>query len=222
MATTTPRLTLRKPQGVIGGVDDIVNVQTDIADSMDKIDTAVGGDSGIAFPGSPFPGKFFVRTDQGMRLYWWSGTAWLIMANGPDAQLRGTSTSIPNNVDTAVPYATEVRDSDNGHDPVTNNSRYTFPFKGIYAVTSRVGFANDAASTVREVSHRIDGSTVHFGARWASTSNIIYIVTVTNYFNVNAGQWVETIVNQNSGSALALSASGLVPTMDVMFMKSAP
>lgn len=76
MATFTTRLALRKPDGTpVTG--DLVNVVTDINQSMDKIDAALGAvpcTSG-AHPGSPYDGQFARETDTG-NLILWNGAAW--------------------------------------------------------------------------------------------------------------------------------------------------
>lgn len=220
MATATPRLGLRQPED--SAPDDAVDVTIDIADSMQKIDDAVGAKVGTSFPVSPFSGQLFIRSDQLMRLYEWTGTAWLIIANGPFFSAVGTTTSIPDATDTPVPFATEITDTDNGHDLVTNNSRYTFPFKGVYLCAASVSWPNVAASTIRELSLRLNGTTLHRVDRIDSSANIIYTQNGSKIFNVSAGDYVEAVVHQTSGAPLALSASGLNPALQIQFLRSMP
>lgn len=71
MATTTTRLSLRKP-----ATTDNVNVTTDISNNMDTLDTAAGFERRTDFPSSPFTGKAVMRSDQSDRCYVYDGTNW--------------------------------------------------------------------------------------------------------------------------------------------------
>lgn len=71
MATTTTRLSLRKP-----ATSDLVNVTTDISNNMDTIDAAVGFERLGAFPGAPYTGKPVMRSDLSDRLFAYNGSLW--------------------------------------------------------------------------------------------------------------------------------------------------
>lgn len=76
MATTTTKLGLRKPDPN-PTTGDNVNVVTDVNDSMDKLDAAMGFTictSGTR-PGSPFEGQAIWETDTD-RMYVWAEAAW--------------------------------------------------------------------------------------------------------------------------------------------------
>lgn len=72
MATTTTRLSLRKPENA-----DFVNVTTDISDSMDTIDAAIGFNRVTAFPASPYTGKPVLRSDLSDNAFVYNGTVWM-------------------------------------------------------------------------------------------------------------------------------------------------
>lgn len=71
MATTTSRLSLRKPDP-----SDTVNVETDLNDNYDAIDTHMGFERRTDFPATPFTGKTVMRSDQGDRCYIYDGSTW--------------------------------------------------------------------------------------------------------------------------------------------------
>lgn len=60
MATSTTRLSLRKPEPT-----DTVNVTTDIGGNMDVIDREMGMEVRSDFPVSPYNGKIVYRSDLG-------------------------------------------------------------------------------------------------------------------------------------------------------------
>lgn len=77
MSTTTPRLALLK-----AAPTDPVDVVADIDDAFDKLDFAATFESGTSFPGSPFVGKTFKRTDLSNRIFAWDGTIWAEILTG--------------------------------------------------------------------------------------------------------------------------------------------
>jgi hypothetical protein len=72
MATFTTRLGLRKP-----ATTDLVDVGTDVNDSMDIIDNAIGFFRTNAFPGSPYSGRPIMRSDLTDNLFVYNGSVWL-------------------------------------------------------------------------------------------------------------------------------------------------
>lgn len=88
MATFTTRLGLRKP-----ATSDAVNVTTDISDSMDTIDAAVGFESRTSFPGSPYTGKPIFRTDQSHQPYFYNGTEWLSIPHDFHSVIKSSDTT---------------------------------------------------------------------------------------------------------------------------------
>lgn len=72
MATFTTKLGLRKP-----ATTDFVNVTTDISDSMDIIDNAIGFHRQASFPGSPYTGRALLRSDLSDNAFVYNGTVWM-------------------------------------------------------------------------------------------------------------------------------------------------
>lgn len=84
MATTTTRLSLRKPD-----TTDTVNVETDLNDNYDTIDTEMGAQAVASNPSSPYTGKIIMRSDDDNRVYIYNGASWqeaLIVENIMAAQ----------------------------------------------------------------------------------------------------------------------------------------
>jgi hypothetical protein len=115
MATTTTRLSLRKPED--STPDDPVDVTTDISDNMDKIDTAAGMERVAAFPGAPYIGKPVMRSDQDDRLYVYNGTSWLEFSRVHDVARMYASASgigLPRSTDNVVTLNTSKYDTFTG------------------------------------------------------------------------------------------------------------
>lgn len=142
-----------------------------------------------------------------------TGVKWAAAATGSSAftGARATNTagtSIPNDADTVVPFATEDFDTDAFHDLATNNSRLTVPTgkAGKYLAVGQAAFASAAGSN-RHLYIIKNGVTIFAFHReswgvtspwWGSTSGIIELAV---------GDYVELFVNQNSGGALALATA---------------
>lgn len=137
MATTTPRLSLRKPEDT--SPDDPVNVVSDLDDNFDKIDSAVGFESVSSFPVSPFLGKGVIRSDLNNRAFVWNGTSWqeVVVIGGmttPEAEDATTVTTLSTSFVTLAP---EV------------NQTFIAPPSGRVFVTITGRFANSGGSTTR-------------------------------------------------------------------------
>lgn len=215
MATTTTKLSLRKPD-----TTDTVNVETDLNDNYDIIDTEMGTEVRTSFPASPYTGKLVMRSDLQNRIYSYNGTGWVLLNNGPYAILKGTSTSIPNNTQTIVPFATEIVDTDGGHDTVTNNGRYTFPIKGLYLITSRIAWSASTTNAIIETDLVINNTDTYMSNRFETTSNIVYGQVATKIYDAAVNDYVETHVFHNTGSARSLSTSNNSPMMEIAFLRA--
>lgn len=99
MATTTTRLSLRKPAD-----DDTVDVKTDISDNMDTIDNNIGFERRTDFPTSPYTGKTVMRSDQGDRCYVYDGTNWEEVLVVSSIMAPQTSTSLSERNTTSQTY----------------------------------------------------------------------------------------------------------------------
>lgn len=116
-------------------------------------------------------------------------------------------TSITNNTSTAMPCATEAFDTDAFHDTSTNNSRMTIPtgLDGVYMVVAQLGFTFNNSGTVRGLTLQLNGSTA-LGA--SASGPEISNLSVSAIVALAAGDYVEAMIYQNSGSAMTLAAAG--------------
>lgn len=117
-------------------------------------------------------------------------------------------TSIPNDVDTVVPFATEDFDSDAFHDLVTNNSRLTVPTgkAGKYLAVGQVALAS-AAGVNRHLYLRKNGTTIFAFHRSAWSVTATWWGNVSGVIDLATTDYVELLVNQNSGAAVALQTT---------------
>lgn len=128
------------------------------------------------------------------------------LANPPRAQLRQiVAQSIPNITWTALSFTAEDHDSHNGHDNVTNNTRYTAPISGVYEVAGSYWFAANATG-VRFSRWMKDGTIlVGSGTEYQAVSDSgaqSGYPAKTYQVSMNAGQYLELAVWHNRGSAL--------------------
>lgn len=108
---------------------------------------------------------------------------------------------------TALLFNSERFDNDTLHDTVTNTSRLTAGRAGIYAITSHVTFAGNTTGG-RAVAIRLNGTTeIAKDEQLANGSNTTSM-TVTTYYKLNAGDYVEVTGQQNSGGNLNVNTAG--------------
>src|SRR5215475_9738149 len=77
---------------------------------------------------------------------------------------HNTTQSITNGTDTTVNFNSERYDQAAGsastmHDTVTNNSRLTAVYAGVYKITGQLGFASNATG-IRQCHIRLNGTTI--------------------------------------------------------------
>ncbi len=118
-------------------------------------------------------------------------------------------TSIADNTPTAMPLATEDFDTNGYHDNSTNNSRMTVPsglagkhlVQGQYTIGSAFA-ANSVYALIRK-----NGSSDHAFERSANDSGASTGRNISVTLELAVGDYVELIVNQNSGSAKTLETT---------------
>lgn len=165
----------------------------------------------VPVPYSPVAGD---DATQARVLTWADGIAYLLgsaTAGGskrPVCVMRQTvAQSIANNTSTAVTFDVEDVDYDNGHSTVTNTSRYTAATAGWHHVDYIASFASNAANG-RSCYLRINGTTDVTGS-WVSdqtpASAVAAGVAGSRLVFLNAGDYLELMVNQGSGGALNTS-----------------
>lgn len=113
--------------------------------------------------------------------------------------------SVANDTNVVLAFNTERYDTDTMHDTATNNSRITFTTAGLYIVTLIATFASTSAAGDRALYIRKNGRDYLGGSEKGPTSTSFetgHQVTVQEMFQ--AGEYVEAIAKQDSGSALNL------------------
>ena len=129
--------------------------------------------------------------------------AWL-GSDAPACQVyRNSNLSLTNNTDTVVAYNLESFDTANMHDAVTNTSRITIPTGGggLYQILTTGIFAANATG-VRRLDILLNGGTLIGRSGQTGSSSINAFMQTEAIYRLNAGDYVETQVYQNSGGAL--------------------
>jgi hypothetical protein len=109
--------------------------------------------------------------------------------------------SIADLTQTAMLADSENFDNDAMHSTVTNTSRITCQTAGRYLLTANVSFVANATGR-REVRFRVNGSTIINGILYTSHGTDIWRGSVCRTVVLNATDYVECMVHQNSGAAL--------------------
>lgn len=148
-------------------------------------------------------------------------TALLFLRATPRAQLRRSSTqSINNATNTAVQWNSEAYDTHNGHDTVTNNSRYTAPYDGVYQVQVSVPFADDPAAFKLLLYLQRSSDSQKYGCDEITkdTQNVSVTLSGGHDIALVTGEYVQAFVYQNSGSALNISTAEGGPCMSIRWV----
>lgn len=131
------------------------------------------------------------------------------LAAGP-AQARvfnSGALSINNATPTVTTFDSERWDNGDLHSTSANTGRLTAPVTGLYVVGASVSFASNGTG-YREVRLRLNGTTsIAIDTRAAITGQPTRVVISTEY-RLAAGDYVEVVVEQTSGGALNVEASG--------------
>lgn len=148
------------------------------------------------------------------------------LTSPPIAELRRTTAqSLTSGVLTAIGMDTPDVDTDvdgiGGHDPVTNNSRYTARYPGWYSVGVGVGYVANATG-IRTAQSAVNGSNVNGsqGKINAVTGGVATcVVGRTKLVYLNEGDYAEPMGFQNSGGALNTSTTDVEqPNMSIRFV----
>lgn len=116
--------------------------------------------------------------------------------------------TIASGVSTILAYNQEEYDTDSMHDLVTNNSRITFNTAGVYVVTSQVRWEGNATGDRRIWIRRSGATTLASSEASADQSDEFDMNVTTRPIKYTAGQYVETLVAQNSGVSLQVLQDG--------------
>jgi hypothetical protein len=131
------------------------------------------------------------------------------MLGKPIAQLQQTvAQSIPTAAFTAITFTSEVIDRDNGHNNVTNTSRYTAQTAGWYFVSGGIKW-NASATGQRISAWYINGVQLdqnRFNNNGASIQ--VSADAQSRLVNLNVNDYIELRGYQDSGAALLTATTG--------------
>jgi len=141
----------------------------------------------------------------------------------PLAQLdRSTNQTIANNTHTAIQWNSETFDSVNGHNSVTNNSRYTAAYDGIYLLMTSIPIANTSDAYKLEVYFkRSDGVEYNGSAQHKTSSDTTPVISSSRLMQLTVGSYVEVWFWHSKGSNATVDASfhgG--PKFDIIWMSA--
>jgi hypothetical protein len=130
---------------------------------------------------------------------------------------QATAQSIPT-TETALQFATN-QFNEGGLWSSGANTKMTAPVAGKYLVCAGVDWNNSVTSGYRILKIRVNGGTTYYANTMTSLSSSEIIQTVSDIVSLNAGDYVEAAVLQNSGSTLATYA-GVASFLSMAFLTS--
>jgi hypothetical protein len=93
------------------------------------------------------------------------------------------------------------------HDTVTNNSRLTCRYAGIYHIAANVGWQSSTATGFRQVRIRLNGTTYIAGVQGdAGQASTIY-QSVSTLYALSVNDYVETVVDHSQGTSINVLAT---------------
>lgn len=104
---------------------------------------------------------------------------------------------------TALPFDTDRTDTDNIHDPVTNNTRLTCVTPGFYFVTATVAFTGNNTGARQLFFRRNGGGSIGSEVEPATGGSDTTVSTML----LDVGDFIEAVVIQSSGSTLNVDAT---------------
>jgi hypothetical protein len=131
--------------------------------------------------------------------------------------------SIPNNVYTPVTFTSETVDRDNGHDTVTNTSRYTAQTAGYYLFNGTIQYASNVTGSRRALWQVNSAAPVGGGGFFSTSSTLVAgtasVIAPPFFYYLSVGDYVELAAFQNSGAALStVAAGGVFSTMSAIWV----
>lgn len=176
-------------------------------------------------PPAPYLGQTIFETDRS-RLSYWDGSLWYPITNGPSCRVfHNADQSIASGAETTVAFNQERFDPDGMHDPVTNNSRVTIPFAGVYTMVfsghyqSRADYLHAYAQLLANGSLII--SLPNAVGTFTGPGSSGLRVGSSGLWKFNAGDYVEvrtTQVNSAAAASLLQSASAYSPEFAVAWV----
>ena len=111
-----------------------------------------------------------------------------------------------------ITYDSAERDSDAGHDPTANSSRFTAPIPGLYHVTAIGSIAaNNPNGVERSVCIMVNNTTIwaiHLLAPYTGAQGSIFYGSCSLDIPMNAGDYVEAQLWQDSGDNTVRTSTG--------------
>ena len=146
------------------------------------------------------------------------------MLGKPICSMYSTSTqSFASGTDAAVTPWTEVVDRDNGHDTITNPSRYTFQTAGYYWIAGGANFTSTTA-TYRGTYFRLNGSTAIQGtSSFLSVASVGFASTSCALAYFSVGDYIELMGRvQTTATTLVAPPAGSTATawFDVVWVSA--
>lgn len=131
--------------------------------------------------------------------------------HGVQATNSGTQ-SIANTTDVALTWDTETFDTDALHDTATNPTRITIPaaLAGYWRLFAKVHWAGNATGNRRLFFRKGGATLLGGGVAWATNASVFSPPPVSLIVNLSGGDYVEAMVHQTSGGALATALEATV------------
>src|SRR5262245_50759376 len=106
-------------------------------------------------------------------------------------------------------YDQAANTNDTQHDTVTNNSRLTCKYAGVYTIGASVAWEVVAAGTYRQTALRVNGTTViGYQTSLASTSSGQVKQSLSVDYSLAVNDYVEVVVDHDRGSNLNVLTAG--------------
>lgn len=182
------------PSGGTGGgspaLDDLTDVDTSTTPPTDGQALVFDGATSTWIPGTVTSDGMGGDTPQGTSL---AGSA---------------SVAVPTSAWTVLQFDTETRDDGGWHDG-TNPSRITVPVAGWYSIVASVDFQPaGSAGSMRLIRVMRNGAELRrFAGPPSNSANIPVVYSLAGSFYLEAGDYIEVAVFQDTGSNLAVGAT---------------
>ena len=136
----------------------------------------------------------------------------ILAAGSPAARVYNSANiSIPNATLTALTFNSERFDNDSIHSTASNTSRLTATTAGVYSISGNFTMA-PLGSGKGLIGVRLNGSLIIAYQRFAGITATNLIQAIQTTYKLAAGDYVELIAHQDSGSALnVIAASNYSP-----------
>jgi hypothetical protein len=122
----------------------------------------------------------------------------------PYARVYRNAQSVPSATNTAIGFDVEDADNDSIHDTVTNNSRLVCRTAGVYAILGSAAFTTSSGYIQASIAK--NGSVPNASGSRIAGSAQTSVLPIHELIELAVGDYVELIINQNSGGALTMES----------------